>query len=376
MFNFFRKHKLVPPNGVVRDPRTFAEKAKDYRYEELFTAQPLTWQDWKDWKAQNWDYIRQFEVYNQNGSGSCVGNATALTLSIENYLEEGVFHKLSARDIYARRKNKPQQGMFFQDAGEIGHKHGATLSYLLPHDGYNEAQMNDLSDYVFSYEGIADIYRGGNYVWIPLNIDDLAQVLARPKPVVVGVRFGSGEWNLKVPTIKYKPASNPEIRYGHGITALPKAYFTYNGKKAVLIQDSWSIKYGIEGRRILTEDWFENNRIIALMYFENLEDLYAWDLTTNGAEDPKYQFKKNLSFGMRNADVAMLQRCLGYIRDDKGYLFPLSQATTGYFGGITLQAVKRFQELYKKDILEPLHLTEPTGFVGKSTRKVLNKLFK
>jgi hypothetical protein len=47
---------------------------------------------------------------------------------------------------------------------------------------------------------------------------------------------------------------------------------------------------------------------------------------------------------------------------------------TGYFGSLTKQAVMRFQLKYKKDILEPVGLSKPTGYVGQSTLKKLNQL--
>jgi hypothetical protein len=47
---------------------------------------------------------------------------------------------------------------------------------------------------------------------------------------------------------------------------------------------------------------------------------------------------------------------------------------TIYFGYKTLEAVKRFQKLYASEILEPVGLTEPSGFVGFYTRSKLTSL--
>ena len=47
---------------------------------------------------------------------------------------------------------------------------------------------------------------------------------------------------------------------------------------------------------------------------------------------------------------------------------------TGYFGSATLDAVKRFQALFAKDILERVGLKEATGFWGPSTIKKANEI--
>jgi len=49
---------------------------------------------------------------------------------------------------------------------------------------------------------------------------------------------------------------------------------------------------------------------------------------------------------------------------------------TGYFGPLTLSAVKRFQQKYWQEILAPWGLTkdQATGFVGPTTRAKINQL--
>jgi peptidoglycan hydrolase-like protein with peptidoglycan-binding domain len=81
-------------------------------------------------------------------------------------------------------------------------------------------------------------------------------------------------------------------------------------------------------------------------------------------------FSKDLYLGSRGEDVKKFQEILiqegVWEREDIG--------ATGYFGPVTKRAAERLQEKYSSDILEPLGLTKPTGFIGKSTREYLNKL--
>jgi hypothetical protein len=76
----------------------------------------------------------------------------------------------------------------------------------------------------------------------------------------------------------------------------------------------------------------------------------------------------NLSMGIRNNDVKILQQLLineGFWESEVG--------ATGYFGPITKKAVMKLQDQYKTQILKPLGLSSPTGFFGPYTRKYLNE---
>ena len=49
---------------------------------------------------------------------------------------------------------------------------------------------------------------------------------------------------------------------------------------------------------------------------------------------------------------------------------------TTYFGSATKTAIQKFQLAHKKEILDPLGLTAPTGFFGAATMKVMNEMMK
>ena len=314
--------------------------------------------------------LSDIKVNNQNNVGSCASQAGSLALAINNYIEDKVFHKFSSKPIYARRRNKPSAGMYMDDLAKICRDYGTIPETLYPSQNDTEANMSNLDDYLTAFESMAKVLRVKNYFWLyqTTNIDSFAQIVSMGKPVVMTVIFGDGEFGTIAPEVKAVP-----VKYGHAITILPNAFFTYQGKKAVLIQNSWGDFRYYGGRQILTEDWFVKNRVICGIWFSDIDNLSVFN---EQQATIKYQWMKDLYVGCVGEDVNKLQLALSTIKDNNGFLFPLAtQVATNYFGGITRQAVCRFQELYKDEILTPLGLASATGYVGESTRKKLNKLF-
>ena len=86
-------------------------------------------------------------------------------------------------------------------------------------------------------------------------------------------------------------------------------------------------------------------------------------------KEPAFQFKSNLKSGSQGQEVKELQKCLA--RNPEVY--PEGEIT-GVFGKLTKASVIRFQEKYKKEILEPQGLEKGTGEVLKSTRTKLNEI--
>jgi len=81
-----------------------------------------------------------------------------------------------------------------------------------------------------------------------------------------------------------------------------------------------------------------------------------------------HDFKIDLKHQNEGEEVRALQIALG-----KEGVFKV--AATGYFGPITWQSVKLFQEKYQKEILGPWGFKKGTGFVGPTTRTELNELY-
>ncbi len=79
------------------------------------------------------------------------------------------------------------------------------------------------------------------------------------------------------------------------------------------------------------------------------------------------EISKNLSLGSSGDDVKALQQ---FLLDEGVY----SGSVTGYFGSLTKEAVIRFQEKYKNDVLAPAGLVSGNGYVGSLTRKKINAI--
>jgi len=82
-----------------------------------------------------------------------------------------------------------------------------------------------------------------------------------------------------------------------------------------------------------------------------------------------FSLQRDLKKGDKGEDVRKLQLCLAKFKD----IYPEGEIT-GFFGNKTKKAVIRFQEKYKKEILEPWGFKKGTGIVGKTTRKKLQQL--
>tara|TARA_Y100000310_G_scaffold312831_1_gene360526 strand:+ start:600 stop:1679 length:1080 start_codon:yes stop_codon:yes gene_type:complete len=88
------------------------------------------------------------------------------------------------------------------------------------------------------------------------------------------------------------------------------------------------------------------------------------------------QIERNLTVGSRGEDVRVLQKIL-----NANFATAVSASGPGssgnetdYFGNLTKDAVKRFQQVYFSNILLPIGLLKGTGFVGPSTRLKLNEI--
>lgn len=368
--------------GAVDDPRSEEAKQKDYHEAELVaSATPVTWREKK--QPSGYQFIlnnltwRRLPRRNQDGSFTCVAQTLAKQLGLEEFLESGKFLTLSAKDGYERRINKSWgdgSGMVGTDAGDIAVKHGITLEELVPSQDMTEAQIN--ASFVRSQTDIelAKIFRAGGFVQPAFDIDAVASVIERTgKGVMVWFRFNYDEWD-EVPHL-----SGKEPKLHHSVLAID--YTLWQGKKALVIDESWQPSAGMGGQRIITEDFFKARNtfrmyLVSKANFAKEEgvtpkpsyrftfplEFIAWDAVTDAPADAVMHERQK-------ADVIALQNILKF----EG-LFPISTDSTGYYGAMTAKAVDAFQRKHAIDFTAELDKLMGKR-VGNKTLTKLNALY-
>ncbi len=331
--------------GANIDIRSDEEKAKDFRFDEIVsTPASVVWTE----KPQNeW---RKFQIYNQDGSGSCVAQTARKLLGILHWLKTGKWIDHSASHIYQRRSNRPQGGMGGDNVFQIM-KDGTTLEENAESDLLNDEQMDSID--VSSAEAEAGkIYSIKNYLTItPKDIEAVASIIQTTgKGVMVWFYWKYDEW-LDVPIVKYPGLDlRASDTSRHSVCAVD--FTLYNGEKALVIDESWDkTATALDGQRIITESFYKQRNWYAA-YPMNFK-----------YEETKHVFKKTLRFSkvfFVDPEVKELQNVL-----KKEGLFPTNVDSTGYFGAITLKSVKAFQT--KHGLLAD-------GIVGPKTNNVLNSL--
>lgn len=350
--NLFKKEKGT---GALLDVRSEEEQLKDYHFSEIVASvNPVNWVE----KSQSeW---RKFPIFNQDGSGSCVAQTIAKLVGILYWLKNQVYVHFSATHIYQQRSDKPNPGMGGVDAFDIACK-GVTLEELVPSQAMNDAQMDsvDIPEYK---KKVGEIFKiSSNYVQLPIkNIDTVASVIQTTrKGVMLWFYFKRDEWTNH-PVVKDYGLKNEGDVARHSVTGVD--YCLVNGKKAIIIEDSWGTSYGLAGQRVIDEDFFSNRNFFAC---------YPMNFAFNNTEKPKpqHRFTQVMEFGQTNEEIVWLQKVLQY----EG-LFPNNVNTTGYFGAISAKAVYDFQVKHAVASMQELDSLQGRR-VGNKTLNKLNELY-
>lgn len=346
-------HKLQ--TGATIDQRTEEDKDKDYKAEEAVASSSAV-----NWVEKTSDQWRKFPIFNQDGSGSCVAQSEAKEMGIMRWLEDGTYVHFSATDIYQRRNNRPASGMWATDARDIVRKGGATLEALTPSQSLTDSQMD--GTVVEPYKrAVGEVFKVPNYLELPSkDIERVASTIqATGKGVMVWFYFTSNEWTDH-PVIHdlELPLTGPNsVR--HCVTAVD--YCLVDGKKCLIIDDSWGPNFGVGGQRVIDEGFF-----IARNWHASYLINFRYDTPNEEGVLPSHQFDLDMEYKQTSMEIVVLQDCLKY----EG-LFPDNIDSSGYYGSITRKAVQKFQLRYGVT-------TENGpgyGRCGPKTRDMLNNIY-
>lgn len=316
---------------------------------EVVAASSLAKPLWKEKKESEWI---KYPILNQYETNQCTWYTLVKLLGINYYKDEGTFLFFSPSYGYEQRSGWPAYGDSVTSIRNTAKK-GVTLEALYP----SKVKPNDdvkltakphaikVAE-VFKIDDMLDLSAG--------DIDQIASTIqATGKGVMVWFWADSKEWKQKKVELKNETISIYNAPIRHSVTAVD--FFLINGKKCLLIEDSWGIETGVEGRRIITEDFF------------NERNYYAGYVTRfTFSEAPVVQKPTtSVKFGDENINVNILQKYL----QAKGY-FPSNHSTTNYYGNITAQAVLRWQLDNQVDSPESLNELKGRHFGPKSLAKV------
>lgn len=292
-------------NGCY-DNQTDVQKLKNYKFSEFVTAPaPVKWEERK--------YKTLPVIRDQDGSGTCVCMCYSTELSIIFQQKYGVWKDFTSAFPYQLRTNPDISGCNSTDVFDIFPKIGNLFEEYMPCQKMTDAQVMAVKKEKY-FDDLAKVYKVKR-IALPTDFETVASTIQETgKGVMVWFKFSVPEWT-DIPTLSDKP-----ITSGHAVCAVD--YVLKGGKKYLVIQDSWGLKYAINGYRLISEEYFN-----ARCYFAGY--LLNFDFSQPEVK-PKF-----------DGSVKSLQDCLKWER-----LFPNNVDSTGVFGNVTKKALIDFQTKY------------------------------
>ena len=255
--SLFKKNKLAENTfgtGCVPQP----EDKRDYKMS--LGSGSFDWNTGYDVEADltaMWSKPFQMTTEDQDGSSSCVGQASSMYASVLNYVEKGKWEKLSARDIYSWIYLL-YGGAYLRDSMsrivEFGllpekecpsYENGQPPSEVFMRNRFKEVpQFTNM---------VRDLTKSVEYVSVPTSIDEFAKAITLHKGMILGVRGdNNGTWFSEFPVPPTKST------WGHALYACRAKMI--NGKKYIGFKNSWG-NVGVNGFQWLGEEWFNTNNV-------------------------------------------------------------------------------------------------------------------
>ena len=294
------------------DNQTQEQKDKNYKFSEICTAPfPVVWHE----KPQSdWTH---YEIRDQDGSGQCVCMTYSTELGIIFNQKYGKFIDFSSSYPYQARKYAYQSGCTSEDVYSVFPKIGNVYESFMPSQKMSdsEAMLVTKENY---YGDLALTYKVAR-ISLPIDFETVASTIqATGKGVMVWFKFNPSEWTDK-PFVSDKP-----ITSGHSVTAVD--FTLVDGKKYLIIQDSWGLAYAMKGLRLISEEYF-NARCFLASY------LMSFNTQNNNIIPDRPHFKLN--------SVSSAKDCLKW----EG-LFPVNVPSNEVADNIFRTALIAYQKRY------------------------------
>lgn len=335
------------PGGVVDrvDPR-------DFKIEEVaFATPPFDWNVGFDIEEK----VGVIQPKDQGASGSCGGQAWANLAAVLEAVATGSYEERSAKYVYCQTY-VPGGGSYGRDNAKIFVSQGVSRETVLSSyqggKAPTEAFMERGGDITPESTIDAKLDQSTIYAQDGTDINSVAKAIRDFNGVILGVSGqNNGTWTTPYP----KPPTRTEWR--HWVYAGKTKMI--NGVKHIGFLNSWGPDVGEKGWQWLSEAYFRNA----------VPDASIWSVWTHVLAAPlphptlHHTFTSDLEYhGIRGKEVAALQDALKL----EGF-FPVSVASTGFFGLITRAAVIKYQTAKG--------ITPALGKVGPLTRAELNKTY-
>jgi len=278
--------------------------------------------------------VSTIPVYMQGTYPTCGGHAGAFFASLLQTHKSGNITSFSPK--YLWDEIKQIDGFPLNDGTDMTSilksltKTGDCLSELLPNDlGASLQTYSDISNVTLAMQNNGQQNLIKNYAFT--NTPTMAQIkeaIYLNKAVLALIDIGDGFWLPDWAHVLPIKLGNP---VGHHFITL----WGYDETR-IWFRNSWSTSWGIKGDG----------------YFDSTYVPHVLEIGTAIALPNQFIFTKDMQRGDANNDILELQRRLGVAPD------------SGFFGPITLAAVKAFQIAH--------NITPVSGYVGVKTRTVLN----
>jgi len=346
------------PGGIPHIP-----DVRDFQWRDIGSAIPPF-----DWSA-GYDVETLLEaklnspgfklpVKDQNGSGSCGGQATSQEDGVLEAFADAGFEERSAKYVIAQTfvldSNGQMLGSRFKDNGDLVRNQGVSREALCP--SYDNGQpptdafMNRIGDITEAARADAKFSKTKSYAYVSPTIDDFAQALATNFGMIMLLRgSNNGTWG--------SPFPQPGLRKWAHFMYVGKAKLI-NGAKFIGAINSWGKNIGENGWQWFGENYFASGNI------DLGQTMLFADLIP---PPPKYVFTRDLHIGSAGVDVKFLQIFLNAHNcpvADSGPGSPGHETST--FGILTQQALEKFQR--------DNAITPAFGYFGPLTRTKVNAM--